>query len=199
MFLSKGQYLDENSMIRDVFNGGWKKGLNLYALTAAEMIIVVAAFLCMALHDLVYFIARFSTPRGETVCHLVYSIITYATVLIALYYTLSVFGVQTSTILKGAGVVGLIITFGAQNTIADIYYYGVSGADESGITLYFCVFCHPNRYNTVSMTLNEELIAMCQRNGIRLAVSRSLLENGSDTSGSDTSEEKAQSDREKTD
>jgi len=297
VFLSKGQYLDENSMIRDVVTGGWKKGLNLYALTAAEMIIVVAAFLCMALHDLVYFIARFSTPRGETVCHLVYSIITYATVLVALYYTLSVFGVQASTILKGAGIVGLIITFGAQNTIADIlagmflvfedvvhvgdfvkvgdvfgvvknigirmtkiqsygtvisinnsdlkamqnmsyadsritssikidsredvdrvrriverelpaiderfrktgytttdvYYYGVSGADESGITLYFCVFCHPNRYNTVSMTLNEELIGMCQRNGIRLAVKRSLLENGSDTA-----EEKTQNDRENT-
>ena len=78
-------------------------------------------------------------------------------------------------------------------TTTDVYYYGVSGADESGITLYFCVFCHPNRYNTVSMTLNEELIGMCQRNGIRLAVKRSLLE-----TGNDASEEKTQNDRENT-
>ncbi len=297
VFLSKGQHLDENSMIRDVVNGGWKKGMNLYALTAAEMIIVVATVLCMALHDLVYFIARFSTPRGETVCHLVYSMITYATVLVTLYYTLSVFGVHTSTILKGAGIVGLVITFGAQNTISDIlsgmflvfedvvhvgdfvkvgdvfgvvknigvrmtkiqsygtiisinnsdlkamqnmsyadsritcsikidsredlyrvrkiierelphidamfrepgytttdiYYRGVYAADESGITLYFSVYCLPERYTYVFTKLNEEIVSMCQRNGIRLAVSRSLLEQESGRP-----EEKPENDREKT-
>ena len=292
VFLNKGQYLDENSMIRDVVNGGWKKGMNLYALTAAEMIIVVASVLCMALHSLVYFIARFSTPRGETVCHLVYSIITYATVLITLYYTLSVFGVQTSTILKGAGIVGVIITFGAQSTIADIlagmflvfenvvhvgdyvkvgdvsgivknigvrmtkiqsygtvisinnsdmkamqnmsyadsritfsikidnredvdrvrkiierelpdinagfrktgyttsdiYYNGVYAVDESGTTLLFSVFCHPERYISVSMKFNEEMLAMFQRSGIRIAVKRSLIETGNGSPEENSSE-----------
>ena len=281
VYLTRGQYLDGNSMIRDVVRGGWKKGMNLYAVTAAEMIIISLTALCMALHSLVYFIARFSTPRGETVCHLVYSMITYATVFVALYYSLSVFGVHTSTILKGAGIVGIIITFGAQSTIADIlsgmflifedvihvgdyvkvgdtsgvvknigvrmtklqsygsiisinnadlksmknmsdsdsrvgctlkidnredigrvrevierelpgiekrlretgyittdvWYSGVNAVDETGITLEFVVFCVSYRYMRVLRMLSEEVIGMCQRNGIRLAVSRSLLEN----------------------
>ena len=286
VFLTKGQYLDENSMIRDVVRGGWKKGMNLYAFTAAEMIIIAASALCMALHSLVYFIARFSTPRGETVCHLVYSMITYATVFVSLYYTLSVFGVHTSTILKGAGIVGIIITFGAQSTIADIlsgmflifedvihvgdyikvgdtvgvvnnigvrmtkiqsygtiisinnadlksmrnmsyadarvgcyikldsrenidrirevierelpdiekrlretgyittdvWYSGVDTVDETGITLEFVVFCISYRFRPVQRMLNEEIIGMFQRNGIRLAVSRSLLESSKENS-----------------
>jgi hypothetical protein len=41
--------------------------------------------------------------------------------------------------------------------------------------------------------LNEELVSMCQRNGIRLAVSRSLLEQESGRP-----EEKPENDREKT-
>ena len=284
VFLTKGQYLDENSMIRDVVRGGWKKGINLYAITAAEMIVISLSALCMVLHSLVYFIARFSTPKGETICHLVYSMITYATVFVTIYYTLSVFGVHTSTILKGVGIVGIIITFGAQSTIADIlsgmflifedvihvgdyisvgdvsgvvnnigvrmtkiqsfgtiisvnnadlksmrnmsyadarvscsikidnredladvreiidrelpgieerlketgsittdvWYSGVDSVDETGMTLEFVVFCRSDKYLTAQRTLNEEVISMCQRNGIRLAVNRSLLESASE-------------------
>ena len=120
LYLTRGEFLSENSMLRDVVSGGWEKGVNLYAITATEMIIIVAAVLWMALHRLVYFIARFSTPRGETVCHLVYSMVTYAAVLAAIYYSLSTFGVETKTILAGAGILGIVISFGAQGTIADI-------------------------------------------------------------------------------
>ena len=58
------------------------------------------------------------------------------------------------------------------------YVCGVASVDESGITLEFAVFCLSSRYLTVQRTLNEEIINMCQRNGIRLAVNRSLLETG---------------------
>lgn len=120
LHLTQGEFLSEDSPLRDVISGGWEKGINLYAITATEMIILVAVVLWMALHRLVYFIARFSTPRGETVCHLVYSMITYAAVLVAIYYSLSTFGVETKTILAGAGILGIVISFGAQGTIADI-------------------------------------------------------------------------------
>lgn len=120
LYLTRGEFLSVNSPLRDVVSGGWEKGVNLYAITATEMIILVAVVLWMALHRLVYFIARYSTPRGETVCHLVYSMITYAAVLVAIYYSLSTFGVETKTILAGAGILGIVISFGAQGTIADI-------------------------------------------------------------------------------
>ena len=120
LFLTRNFPLGENSMLRDVVSGGWEPGINLYAITATEMIIIVAVVLCMCLRRLIYFAARFSTARGETVCHLVYSMIMYAAVLVAMYYSLSLFGVHAKTILAGAGILGIVISFGAQSTIADI-------------------------------------------------------------------------------
>lgn len=120
LFITRGTTLNEHSILRSIVTGGWDKGLNLYAITASEMIIIVAITLAAFIHRLIFFIARFSTPRGETICHLIYSVITYAAVLITMYYCLSLFGVQTRTLLASAGILGLVVTFGAQSTIADI-------------------------------------------------------------------------------
>ncbi len=119
-FLTKGAFLNEHSVFQNLVIGGWEKGLNLYAVTASAMIIIVCIVLCSLLHQLVFFIAWLSTPRGETICHLVYSVITYAAVLFGLYYCLTLFGVQTKTLLASAGILGIVVTFGAQKTIADI-------------------------------------------------------------------------------
>ena len=279
-FVSQGTGLSENSMLRDVISGDWQHGFNLYAITATEMIIIVSVVLCMGIRRLIYFIARFSTARGETVCHLVYSIVAYAAVLVALYYSLSLFGVHTKTILAGAGILGIVISFGAQSTIADIlsgmflifedvihvgdyvkvgdktgivksigvrmtkiqsygteisfnnadlksmqnlsdsdarvmcflplsssadlarvekiiekelpginkrlsetgylteefWYSDVASVDDSGMTLRFDGYCVPYRFGQVMRQMYGELIRMCQRNGIRFAVSNTHLD-----------------------
>lgn len=279
LFYTSGASLNENSMLRDVVTGGWEHGVNLYAITASEMVIVVAITMCALLHWLVYFIARFSTSRVETVCHLVYSMISYAAVLVAIYYCLSFFGVHTRTILAGAGILGIVISFGAQSTIADIlsgiflifedvihvgdfvkvagtmgiikrvgvrmtkiqsfgteisinnadlkalenmsnddgrvscylsininenlalveevierelpgiigrldetgyittdiWYSGVTGMEGSAMTLRFDTFCISYRYGRVLRALNAELIRMCQKYGIRMAIPQTVL------------------------
>lgn len=48
------------------------------------------------------------------------SLITYAAVLISIYYILAMFGVDTRTILASAGILGIVIGIGAKDTIADI-------------------------------------------------------------------------------
>lgn len=59
--------------------------------------------------------------RSETVGHLAISSIKYLAVVVALFLILSAWGVQTPTLLAGAGIIGLAISFGAQSLIEDIF------------------------------------------------------------------------------
>lgn len=58
--------------------------------------------------------------RGETVGKLMSSVIRYASFIIAAFLILSAWGVQTPTLLAGAGIIGLALSFGAQSLIEDI-------------------------------------------------------------------------------
>lgn len=58
--------------------------------------------------------------RGETVGKLMSSVIRYTSFIIAAFLILSAWGVQTPTLLAGAGIIGLALSFGAQSLIEDI-------------------------------------------------------------------------------
>jgi small conductance mechanosensitive channel len=59
--------------------------------------------------------------RGTTIANLVNSVIKYLSVIIAVFLILSAWGVQTPTLLAGAGIIGLALSFGAQSLIEDIF------------------------------------------------------------------------------
>lgn len=59
--------------------------------------------------------------RSETIGKLMMSAIKYISVIIALFLILSAWGVQTPTLLAGAGIIGLALSFGAQSLIEDIF------------------------------------------------------------------------------
>lgn len=58
--------------------------------------------------------------RSETIGRLLSSFIRYTFVIVAIFLILSAWGVQTPTLLAGAGIIGLSISFGAQSLIEDI-------------------------------------------------------------------------------
>ncbi|MDD3067600.1 MAG: mechanosensitive ion channel family protein [Acholeplasmataceae bacterium] len=59
--------------------------------------------------------------RSETIGNLMKSFVQYLMVLIAIFLILSAWGVQTPTLLAGAGILGLAISFGAQSLMEDIF------------------------------------------------------------------------------
>jgi moderate conductance mechanosensitive channel len=59
--------------------------------------------------------------RSETIGKLLSSVVRYMSFIIALFLILSAWGVQTPTLLAGAGILGLAISFGAQSLIEDIF------------------------------------------------------------------------------
>jgi len=64
---------------------------------------------------------RIKSLRGTTIANLVNSTIKYLAFVIAVFLILSAWGVQTPTLLAGAGIIGLAISFGAQSLIEDIF------------------------------------------------------------------------------
>ena len=58
--------------------------------------------------------------RSETVGTIIRSMLNYLAILIALFLILSAWGVETKTLLAGAGILGLALSFGAQSLIEDV-------------------------------------------------------------------------------
>ncbi len=59
--------------------------------------------------------------RGETVAVLVISIVKFVFMVIALVLVLNAWNVPTPTILAGAGIIGLAVSFGAQGLLEDVF------------------------------------------------------------------------------
>ncbi len=60
------------------------------------------------------------TDKGKTVIKLINSLLKWVVIIIAILWILTVWGVNTTTLLAGAGIVALVIGLGAQSLIADI-------------------------------------------------------------------------------
>ena len=58
--------------------------------------------------------------RGETICRLLISFLKYISIFGMLFFCLSLFGVNTNTLLASAGILSLVIGLGAQDLIKDI-------------------------------------------------------------------------------
>ena len=58
--------------------------------------------------------------KGKAIVDIVCSLVKYVAVLVLLFFVLKAFGVDTSAILAGIGILGLVVGLGAQPLIADI-------------------------------------------------------------------------------
>lgn len=91
-------------------------------LTLLESVAVIVFI--WVLYKILIFIISIFVKRGhrsETVANLVMSAIKYISVIAAFFLILSAWGVQTPTLLAGAGIIGLALSFGAQSLIEDIF------------------------------------------------------------------------------
>lgn len=60
------------------------------------------------------------TDKARTVLNLIYSLLKWVVIIASILWILSVWGVNTATLLAGAGIVALVIGLGAQSLIADV-------------------------------------------------------------------------------
>lgn len=113
--LFRETYLDNYVPIRDE-----KGGFDFLRLLA--LIVMIAA--CWAAYRVVKWILsliKFKQRKAETVKGLVANVIRYAIVIFAIIFGLNILGADVLTVIAGLGILALIIGFGAQSLIEDIF------------------------------------------------------------------------------
>jgi len=128
--------------------------------TIAQLITLVLA---IAVVWLVYQILKLLlyalSKRGgriQTVTNLIVGLLKYIAVIAAIVWGLSILGVNTSAVLAGVGIVGLILGFGAQSLIEDI----ITGA--------FIIF--ENQYSVGDIIILDDFRGTVRSIGVRTTV-----------------------------
>lgn len=103
-----------------VINGGWERGVNIFAATGCIFIICIVMTLTTIVQEVLRVLSNISSAQGETIFRLVSNFVKYASAIALLYYCFALLGVDTATLLASAGLLGLMISFGAQKLVADV-------------------------------------------------------------------------------
>jgi len=109
----------KTSLLNYLFASQWSKGLNMFSIT---MILILAAIAIVGggvLQALIVFFTKNMGPRGMTIGRMSSSIIRFIVLLIILVNILLDLGVNSGTLLTGAGVFGVAFSLFAQQTLND--------------------------------------------------------------------------------
>ena len=111
---------ESDSVIRYIFSGGWDKSPNIFALSASIMVIIATIIIIELIKIPIRLCTSLLGTRGETVGHLLLSVLKYGGTIGALFYCLYLIGIDSVNLLASAGIISLVIGLGAQSLIKDI-------------------------------------------------------------------------------
>lgn len=124
---SLADVLFPNTTFSNIINNSIGKFFNILKFVQNQYVTILESFTILIFvwilnHILLFLVNVFTKKghRGETVGKLMASVIRYTSFIIAFFLILSAWGVQTPTLLAGAGIIGLGLSFGAQSLIEDI-------------------------------------------------------------------------------
>jgi small conductance mechanosensitive channel len=124
---SLADVLFPNTTFSNIINNSIGKFFNIVKFVQNQYVTILESLTILIfvwiLNHILLFLVNILTKkghRGETVGKLMASVIRYTSFIIAFFLILSAWGVQTPTLLAGAGIIGLGLSFGAQSLIEDI-------------------------------------------------------------------------------
>lgn len=104
-----------------IVSGKWNRGVNLFSITSIVMLFCSLELAVMFVGFVFSVVGKLVGSRGKTICRLLTNLFGYFAVMIFFYYALSYLGVDTNAILASVGVIGIGISMGARDLIADIF------------------------------------------------------------------------------
>ena len=111
---------DTGTVLGHIIFGNWPKELSVYSFIGNIFIIFVLYTLSRCIRKLLWLASRAGGQAGKTIARLLSSVVQYVTVIFGIYLICINFGVDAKTTIASAGIVGLGISFGAQDMIKDI-------------------------------------------------------------------------------
>lgn len=109
-----------SSIFSYIFGGNWDKGIHIFSISQAIMMIIMIMTGSKIAKILVKSFASSLGARAETTGNLIISILKYGGVIGTVFYTLYLFGYDTGSVLTSAGILSVVIGLGAQSLIGDI-------------------------------------------------------------------------------
>ena len=113
-------FFNSDSIVKYILSGDWDRGPNVFAYSACFMVLVFTAVIVSLFKIPVRVLSSLVGARGETIGHLLISVVKYGGALGALFYCLYLLGIDSSSLLASAGLLSLVIGLGAQSLIKDI-------------------------------------------------------------------------------
>lgn|GEM_PF-2318629 len=118
--LFRGALYRDSTIFGFLVNGRWEKGFNIFAITSVVIIWLVYSVFMQIFLYLFKKLLSMVKPKSETILRLMRSFIVYGTMLAMIFYSMNVLGFDSASLLASAGLVGLIISWGAKDMITDI-------------------------------------------------------------------------------
>ena len=118
--LFRHQLLSNDSIIIYILNGNWRPGLNIFALTAVLILVLVTIVLVRFALIVLTLSMRIASPQSETYLRLAKSAVEYLSVLICGYVAFMMLGVKMETLLATSSIMALLVGMGAQDLTQDI-------------------------------------------------------------------------------
>ncbi len=118
--LGAGRFFGDDSIVRYILSGNWDKGVNIFAISACALVLMFVSVLVALLHIPSRIFSSLLGARGETVSHLLLSVVKYGGTLGAIFYCIYLLGMDAASILASASIMSLVIGLGAQSLIKDI-------------------------------------------------------------------------------
>ncbi len=108
------------SIVNYILGGNWDRGPNVFALTVCALVLIATAIIITLFRIPVRLITALLGARGETIGHLLMSVMRYGGVIGAFFYGLYLLGIDSRGLLASAGILTLVVGLGAQSLIKDI-------------------------------------------------------------------------------
>ena len=103
-----------------VLSGEWTDGLHLISLWATLFVIAATIFCVFLIRTVLNRMENRLSSKSKTITRLVNSLISYAAYIFLFFCILSMFGVNTKTLLASAGIISIAVGMGAQSMAADL-------------------------------------------------------------------------------
>jgi moderate conductance mechanosensitive channel len=92
-----------------------------YVTILESLAVLIFVWILNKIFLLLVYISTRKGQRSETIGNLFKGFVKYLSIVIAIFLILVAWGVETPTLLAGAGIIGLAVSFGAQSLMEDIF------------------------------------------------------------------------------
>ncbi len=114
------RFFEKGSVIQYILSRNWDREANVFALSACMIVLIMVTIIAILFRLPVQMASSLLGARGETIAHLLLSVVKYGGTIFAVFYCLYLVGMDAQNLLASAGILSLVIGLGAQSLIKDI-------------------------------------------------------------------------------